>query len=359
MPAKYLDESGHKARQGARNRAGTFGGQSAVTSKIVSRVLDRRGSILRGVALVALAGGVYAFTVANRTAATALPLAEPARHVVPAPAASAPKPATDPQEQGARRFTGRVGENLSQSLLAAGVPERQGREYVAILGRAIQLAGGLGVDDKFDLVIQENPDGKLGQLLYVGLDRIARADVELLKWTDGRNIIWVNADGVGGQDSSGMSLPVHGRLTSGFGERFHPILGYVRFHDGLDLAASAGTPIVAAADGRVIGAGWRGGYGQQVQIAHAGGIDTLYGHMSRIAAHAGELVRKGEVIGYVGSTGLSTGPHLHFEVTKNGRPVNPTSVKMADGPGRLEGEKLIAFQNELRGLLLSGAGGGH
>jgi murein DD-endopeptidase MepM/ murein hydrolase activator NlpD len=159
---------------------------------------------------------------------------------------------------------------------------------------------------------------------------------------------------VGGEDSSRIGLPVHGRLTSGFGERFHPILGYRRFHAGLDLAASAGTPIVAAADGRVVGAGWRGGYGQQVEIAHTGGIDTLYGHMSRIAAHAGELVRKGQVIGYVGSTGLSTGPHLHFEVTKNGRPVNPASVKLTGGPGHLEGEKLHAFQSELRGLLLAG-----
>ena len=339
-----------------------------MTAKIVSRALDRRSSILRGLALVALAGGVYAFTEANRTAATALPLSadgESGRHVVPgarsspAPPAYAIKPATAPEEYGARRFTGRVGDNLSESLLAAGVPERQGREYVAILARAIQLAGGLGVDDRFDLVIQLQPDGKPGQLLYAGLDRVARADVELLKWTDGRNIIWVNADGVGGEDSSRIGLPVHGRLTSGFGERFHPILGYVRFHDGLDLAASAGTPIVAAADGRVIGAGWRGGYGQQVQIAHAGGIDTLYGHMSRIAAHAGDLVRKGQIIGYVGSTGLSTGPHLHFQVTKNGRPVNPMSVKLADGPGHLEGEKLLAFQNELRGLLLLSGNGTH
>jgi murein DD-endopeptidase MepM/ murein hydrolase activator NlpD len=254
-----------------------------------------------------------------------------------------------PESPDSQRFSGRVESDLTQSLSAAGVPEQQGREYVGILGKAIRLADGLSVDDRFDLVIERTPDGKLGQLLYVGLDRVARADVELLKWTDGKNVIWVNADGVGGED---------GRLTSGFGSRFHPILGYVRFHDGVDLAASAGTPIVAAADGRVVGAGWRGGYGQEVQIAHAGGVQTLYGHMSRIAAHAGELVHKGQVIGYVGSTGLSTGPHLHFEVTKNGRPVNPMSVKMADGPGHLEGEKLHAFQNELRSLLLGSATNG-
>jgi murein DD-endopeptidase MepM/ murein hydrolase activator NlpD len=297
------------------------------------------------------------------TAATALPSHGPASarqaanpvHRIPqpsAPIAQAQTPPAHEEDIAAQRFTGRVSADLSRSLLAAGVPEAQGRQYVAVLGRAIQLANGLSVDDRFDLVVQRSADGSLGQLLYVGLDRVARADVELLKWTDGKNVIWVNADGVGGEDSSGMGLPVHGRLTSGFGSRFHPILGYVRFHDGVDLAASAGTPIVAAADGRVVGAGWRGGYGQQVEIAHADGLETLYGHMSRIAARAGEMVRKGEVIGYVGSTGLSTGPHLHFEVTRNGRPVNPMSVKMSAGPGHLEGEKLHAFQSELRGLLL-------
>jgi murein DD-endopeptidase MepM/ murein hydrolase activator NlpD len=204
-------------------------------------------------------------------------------------------------------------------------------------------------------VLERGADGSLGQLLYAGLDRVARADVELLKWTDGKHVIWVNADGVGGESQAGIEMPVHGRLTSGFGERFHPILGYERFHAGVDLGAPLGTPIVAAADGRVVSAGWRGGYGRAVQIAHSGGLDTLYGHMSRIAAAPGEMVRRGEVIGYVGSSGLSTGPHLHFEVTKDGRPVNPLTVKLGGGPAQLEGQKLEAFQSELRSLLLAGA----
>jgi murein DD-endopeptidase MepM/ murein hydrolase activator NlpD len=155
----------------------------------------------------------------------------------------------------------------------------------------------------------------------------------------------------GGSDS--IRMPVQGRLTSGFGERFHPILGYERFHDGVDLAAPAGTPIVAAADGRVVGAGWTGGYGQAVEIAHLGGVETRYGHMSRIAAYPGEAVRRGQIIGYVGSTGLSTGPHLHFEVMKNGRPVNPLSIKAIGAlPASLEGEKRISFDTTLRKLLL-------
>jgi murein DD-endopeptidase MepM/ murein hydrolase activator NlpD len=236
-------------------------------------------------------------------------------------------------------------------LEAAGVPAAQGREYVAVLGHAIQLAGGLSVDDRFDLVMERRPDGSLGQLLYIGLDRVARADVELLKWTDGKHIIWVNGDGVGGDSEGALRLPVAGRVTSSFGERFHPILGYERFHAGVDLGAAWGSPISAAADGRVIAAGWRGGYGQAVEIVHAGGLETLYGHMSRIAAAPGELVHQGEVIGYVGSTGLSTGPHVHFEVLKNGRPVNPMSVKLGGGPAQLQGAKLEQFDDTLRAVL--------
>jgi murein DD-endopeptidase MepM/ murein hydrolase activator NlpD len=266
--------------------------------------------------------------------------------------AAAPRPAPAQPEVGAQRFTGRVGANLTLSLEGAGVPAAQGRDYVALLAKAIPLADGLGVDDRFDLVVERRGDGTLGQLLYAGLDRVARADVELLKWTDGKHVVWINADGVGGKAAQAMRMPVPGRVTSPFGERFHPILGYMRFHKGVDLGAAAGTPIVAAADGRVVSAGWHGGYGRQVAIVHAGGLETSYGHMSAIAAAPGEMVRRGQVIGYVGSSGLATGPHLHFEVMKNGRPVNPLSVKLGAGPAQLEGEKLHAFHDELRALLL-------
>jgi murein DD-endopeptidase MepM/ murein hydrolase activator NlpD len=318
---------------------------------------------------VLVAGGLSVFVILATFATITLPTGAPSnRATASVPLAGRPQTlikvakqtlaanASDQSNLTTRRFTGVVGADLSASLAAAGVPERQGREYVWLLGNAIHLADGLSVDDRFDLIIQRNPDGSLDQLLYAGMDRVARADVELMKWTDGKNIIWVNADGVGGDGTQPIKMPVQGHLTSGFGERFHPILGYERFHDGLDLAAAAGTPIVAAADGRVVSAGWSRGYGQAVEIAHADRVDTKYGHMSRIAAYPGEIVRRGEIIGYVGSTGLSTGPHLHFEVLKNGRPVDPASVKaIHGGPGQLEGAKLARFQNELRQLLLVGA----
>ena len=105
----------------------------------------------------------------------------------------------------------------------------------------------------------------------------------------------------------------------------HPILHYRRMHTGVDIAAPRGTPIRAAAKGMVVYAGWRGGYGKCVIIDHGSGVATLYAHMSRISVSRGQIVNRGAVIGTVGSTGLATGPHLHFEVRKFGRPVNPLS----------------------------------
>ncbi len=117
--------------------------------------------------------------------------------------------------------------------------------------------------------------------------------------------------------------PVAGRLVSGFGNRLHPILGYVRPHTGVDLAAPYGTPILAADGGQVLQASYDGGYGNCILIYHGGSFATFYGHMSGFAVSAGQMVKRGQVIGYVGATGLATGPHLHFEVRINGIAQNP------------------------------------
>lgn len=118
-------------------------------------------------------------------------------------------------------------------------------------------------------------------------------------------------------------LPVSGRISSGFGGRYHPILKRTRMHTGVDIAAPSGTAIHAAGDGEVIFAGWRGGYGNCIIIDHGGGTATLYGHCSRLYVGVGRKVSTGDTIAAVGSTGLATGPHLHWEVRINGTPVNP------------------------------------
>ncbi|PNU03857.1 M23 family metallopeptidase [Novosphingobium guangzhouense] len=113
------------------------------------------------------------------------------------------------------------------------------------------------------------------------------------------------------------------RMTSSFGMRDHPILGGRRAHKGVDLAAPTGTPVYATADGKVSRASWFSGYGLFVSLEHGGDMQTRYGHMSRLNVADGQIVHKGDIIGYVGSTGNSTGPHLHYEVRVDGEAVNP------------------------------------
>ena len=137
------------------------------------------------------------------------------------------------------------------------------------------------------------------------------------------------------------------RITSGFGMRFHPILGYSRPHTGTDFAAPVGTPIFAAGNGTIIKAGWDSGYGRRIEIQHANGYITTYNHMSGFARGAteGARVRQGQVIGYLGQTGLATGPHLHYEVMVNGHFVDPMRVKLAR-TREFDGRMLSDFMRE-------------
>jgi len=156
-------------------------------------------------------------------------------------------------------------------------------------------------------------------------------------------------------DSSGQSAkkflvrkPMNGgRFRSGFGMRKHPILRYRRMHTGVDWSAPRGTPIVAAGNGTVVEAEWKSGYGRWVKLRHANGYETNYAHMSNWAKGItpGARVRQGQVIGYIGSSGLSTGPHLHYEVQVNGRHVDPLRIRLPRGR-TLDGEMLAQFDIE-------------
>ncbi|MDE2404984.1 MAG: M23 family metallopeptidase [Sphingomonadales bacterium] len=134
-------------------------------------------------------------------------------------------------------------------------------------------------------------------------------------------------------------MPVEGvHFTSGFGMRWHPVLGGHRQHKGVDLAAPIGTPIHAAADGVIGRADWFSSYGLYVAIEHGNSLETRYGHMSRLNVAAGQFVHKGDVIGYVGTTGRSTGPHLHYEVRIAGEAVNPVPYLEGTGTGEASGD---------------------
>lgn len=139
-----------------------------------------------------------------------------------------------------------------------------------------------------------------------------------------------------------------GVYRSGFGMRRHPILRRSRMHAGVDYSAPRGTKIYAAGDGVIEIAGWKAGYGRYIQLEHRNGYETAYAHQSRFAdgIRPGVRVKQGQIIGYVGSTGFSTGPHLHFEVRVNGRPVNPLKIRLRHGK-ELSGEPLVAFNAEV------------
>lgn len=250
------------------------------------------------------------------------------------------------------RISGVVGDGLYRSARAAGAPPKAIQSFLRVIATRMSIEG-IGAGDRYDIITAyrraETGDVEVGDLLYAGLKRARGKDLDMLKWTSGGRTEWFEASGVG-EKRGVLSRPVSSaRQSSGYGMRRHPILGYTRMHAGIDFAAAYGSPIYAVTDGVIAFAGRHGGHGKYVRIQHSGGIATGYAHMSTIAASVGQRVRRGQVIGYVGSTGLSTGPHLHYELYRNGRNVNPLSVKFTQ-TAQLTGSDLAAFRARLAQL---------
>ncbi len=249
------------------------------------------------------------------------------------------------------RIRGKVGSSLYRSARAAGAPASAIQNFLKVISAHTSLSR-LREGDEFDIIVDyrraETGEVKSGKLLYAGIDRGGKSKLQLLQWKSGGSTQWFEASGVG-KSRGFLGRPVNGRITSGYGMRRHPILGYRRMHAGIDFGAPTGTPIYAVTDGVVRYAGRKGGYGKFVELKHSGGLGSGYGHMSRIAVRSGQRVRRGQIIGYVGSTGLSTGPHLHYELYRNGRTVNPLSVKFATR-SQLSGQDLANFRARLKQL---------
>jgi murein DD-endopeptidase MepM/ murein hydrolase activator NlpD len=254
------------------------------------------------------------------------------------------------------RIRGTVGSSLYRSMRAAGAPASAVQQYLKALNEQVDLDRAVRSNDTFDMIVQyrraATGERQAGQLLYAGIERGGELQTQLMRWgEEGR---FYEASGVGEQ-RSGLVAPVPGRISSSFGMRRHPILGYKRMHAGMDFRAGYGTPIVAVTDGRVASAGRAGGCGKAVKLSHGGALATRYCHMSRIAVRSGQSVRRGQVIGYVGSTGLSTGPHLHYEMYRSGRAVNPASVDFVTR-AQLSGAELRRFRAALANLKTVEAG---
>jgi len=254
------------------------------------------------------------------------------------------------------RIRGTVGQSLYRSARAAGAPASAVQQYLKALDEQIDMDRSVRSTDTFDIIIAHKRaatgERQAGQLLFAGIERGGKPTTQLMRW--GRDGRFFEASGVGEQ-RSGLVAPVPGGTSSRFGMRRHPILGYRRMHSGLDFRASYGTPIVAVTDGRVSGAGRMGGCGNAVRLDHGGGLQTRYCHMSRMAVRSGQSVRRGQVIGYVGSTGLSTGAHLHYEMYRSGRAVDPASVNFVTR-AELSGAQLREFRAALAKLRTVEAG---
>lgn len=214
---------------------------------------------------------------------------------------------------GIRVETIKLVNNLKNNILVPGqilkIPSEDGFIYTVRRGDSLwSIAKKFKVD--IDDIIQKNAFVssyiRPGQKIFIpGESAVLKRYTAL--WGRSIRFIW----------------PVRGRITSKFGWRRDPFTGRRRFHHGIDIAAPIGTPVKAAADGLVIFSGWSGGYGYVIIIKHMGGYYTVYGHNRMNLVRKGQRVRRGQIIAYLGNTGRSTGPHLHFEIRKQRRPLNP------------------------------------
>lgn len=255
--------------------------------------------------------------------------------------------------------------SLYQAALDANLPHEILMQVLRAYSYNVDFQRDIRPGDSIEVLYEEKVNARdqavtAGNVLFAALHTNGRT-LRIYRFeTAGGGAGFFNAEGESVRKAL-MLTPIEGaRLSSGYGMRKHPIMGYSRMHEGLDFAAPAGTPVMAAGDGIVEYAGPRGSYGNYVRIRHPNRYQTIYAHLSRYAETVGTgvRVRQGEIIGYVGSTGMSTGPHLHYEVLHAGNPVNPAKIKTPPGR-RLEGEERRRFllaKNNLEKLYASLAG---
>ncbi|WP_374765043.1 M23 family metallopeptidase [Yunchengibacter salinarum] len=272
-----------------------------------------------------------------------------ARRVADAPDRFKAEETTVPTLTLTRFVEGTIENSLYLSAREAGMPDPVIVDLIRLMSFDVDFQRDIRRGDRFAIFFERRyaprfGDVENGHILMAQLN-MDRANLEAIWFDDG--------DGNGGYfDREGrstrktlMKTPVDGaRLSSRFGARKHPILGYTRMHKGVDFAAPRGTPIMAAGNGVIEMSRRYGGFGNYVRIRHGNAYKTAYAHMQKFGPgiREGRRVEQGDIIGYVGTTGRSTGPHLHYEILRGGRQVNPLTLKLPNGK-RLQGETLARF----------------
>jgi len=242
-----------------------------------------------------------------------------------------------------------IQNNLYSSAIRAGIEPNIIIEFARIFGFEVDFQRDIRKEDWFEIYYERFIDDKgeikdTGKIIYASMF-VNNEEISLYNFK--------HKDESGYYDVSGKSIvkalmktPINGaRLSSSFGKRKHPILGFNKQHNGTDFAAPKGTPIMASGNGKVIRARWCGGGGNCVKIRHNSSYSTVYAHLSKFATREGRRVKQGEIIGFVGSTGMSTGPHLHYEVHYNGKPINSQKLKLPSGK-ILKGSERKEFEIE-------------
>jgi len=245
---------------------------------------------------------------------------------------------------------GIITTSLYNAALKLGIKPNTIIDFARLYGFQVDFQRDIWKNDSFQIIYEEFKNKKgdiieVGEIIYANLN-IQNTDLKLYKFEHEKNKIDYFDENGKSMRKTLMKTPINGaRLSSSFGKRKHPILGFTKLHAGTDFAAPKGTPIMASGDGVVTRAKWCGGGGNCVKIKHNSTYQTVYAHMSKFGRgiKKGVRVKQGQIIGYVGSTGLSTGPHLHYEVIENGKKINSQKLKLPSGK-TLKGDSRKKFE---------------
>ena len=253
---------------------------------------------------------------------------------------------------------GTIKSSLYKSAVKAGIPENTLFEMVRLLGFSVDFQRDIRTGDTFEVFftkqidLLENSVINTKPIKFVSIN-LSGKKLNFFEYKDRYGFSKYFDENGKSSKRTIMKTPINGaRLSSGYGNRRHPVLGYTKMHRGLDFAAPAGTPIFAAGDGIIEKAGWNGSYGRYIRIRHVGAYKTAYAHLSGIhkRIRTGRRVSQGKIIGYVGSSGRSTGAHLHYEVILNNRQINPMNIKLPSGKN-ISKSNLKDFKNKINKII--------